>query len=172
MNNSMKTVIINFCLFALGIGIFLLVPIGLFVYEEVRREWLIMSYAAPSELLKQFQTIGTQRIDAMMKKEESMVCFLYSYNSAADLSELNPNQRDSLPKSILPSQDLAWYLIFMTGRKQTRIYLLDTFGTKGIDIDNFGCLNRGQSLAVMKSQYDDGTPSLVVIPHFSSKRTW
>jgi hypothetical protein len=143
--------------------------IAAFAYEEAKRASLLKSYVAPADLVRQLQTPGVQSIGTLLKNDESLMCLMDAYGTAEGLSQLNASQRNSLPKSMLPSEDVAWYLIFLTGKQHTRIYLLDKFGAQGLDIDSYGCLRREESLLVVPNKPTDGLPALKAIPQFESK---
>lgn len=144
---------------ALGSAILVIIGIVVFVYEEVRRAHLLKSYEAPSELIKQLRMPGVKNISSLTKNDESMVCLMDGYGMAEHLSQLNDRQKRSLPKNILPSEDLTWYLIFLSEDKYTRIYLLDKFGDQGIDASEGGCLTLVDSLLVTPESRPDGSPT-------------
>jgi hypothetical protein len=139
------------------------------VYEENKRARLLASYAAPAELLVQLRTLGVQSVGALLKHDESVMCLMDGYGSAEDLPQLSNDQRKSLPKDMLPSEDGARYLIFLSDTQHTRIYLIEEFGPQGLDTDIYGCLKQEQSVQVVPHTYPDGTPGLKLMAKFESR---
>jgi hypothetical protein len=162
MSNSLKKITV-------ALLILIAISVAAFVYEEVRRAHLLKSYEAPAELIGQLRTTGVQSVSALIKSDESMVCLMDGYGAAERLPHLNDRQRDSLPKSILPSEDMTWYLIFLSGDHYRRIYLLDRYGDQGIEVSASGCLTPADSLLVTSSNQPDGNPSFKVFLQPESK---
>jgi hypothetical protein len=117
----MKKIIL---LVALLLIAFLLITSGLFFYQERRRVSLIENYEKNATYIFSLDLRNETKANALFKAEEILVCALSSYSSSNSIVALNEKQKQSLPKTDLPSQDLSWYLLFFKVDSISRIALI------------------------------------------------
>lgn len=138
-------------------GLILLVAFLFFVFwfGETKRKQLITAYQAPQAFLDDILSKGGGAVSAIMKNNERVVCAIDGYGRVDSLSALNDRQKLSLPKDNLPSEDLAWYLIFFTNDSVSRIYLIDDVKLAG-NVDGPGkeCVDREGQFFVLKKEFN------------------
>lgn len=125
MNFNMRYVLS--CLVAM----LFLVTTGLavsFIRSEQNRSKIIESYLPPENIFKSLTDNKDVPINNVFMQDEILACAFNSYGRPEDLKKLNSNQSMSISKSSLPSEDMAWYLIFFNKNSATRIYLINTSG--------------------------------------------
>jgi len=154
----------------------------IFWHGEWERKKLIRSYELPTHflsrlllkergqlidlidahLLEKCARKGLFRNDCVLwmnKREirETMVCAIDGYGSVENISSLSKRQRATLPKSHLPSEGNAWYLLFFTDDGISRIYLVDDVTLEvSLPEGSDGCVNRNAHFDVFKKQRPDG----------------
>ncbi len=119
-----KTNRIVLLIVCLCIGAPLVALLGFF-YSEKQREKIFASYRAPSSIISFLASEGERSVATLMMPNESVVCAIDSYASIDNLSDLNFEQRHSLPKEKLPSEDLTWYLLFFSQERIERVYWIE-----------------------------------------------
>lgn len=133
-----------------SIGIIALAPVFVFLANEQTRARLLDSYAPPEALISDLLAVETLGLQSLLRSNESLVCALGSYGSAEHLTRLTPMQQSSIPKSKLPSEDGAWYLMFFSAAKAERIYLIPSFGDRGVELHKEGCASAIDRFEVRK----------------------
>lgn len=118
---AFKTVLWIFLLFLA----FVALALAVLFYGEYSRERKILSYQPPPEIFDSITPNQRAKAKSIMKEGEILVCALGGYGRAENLRGLNAQQRASLNKDVIPSEDLSWYLIFFSESRFTRIYLMD-----------------------------------------------
>jgi hypothetical protein len=154
MNGMLKKALF---LVLLVLAILILLGGSLFLYEEMSRNRLLKSYEPSKEMIENIRSKGGGRIERLMDSKEVLACALGGYGSAGDLLELNDAQRNATPKSILPSEDGAWYLIFFSTLRPERIYLIGQGGERGLVYEDFGCFKPGDFYEADRVDQPDGS---------------
>lgn len=141
-----------FTTFVLGIS-FIIIIIFSAIYDEWERSRLLTAYEVPSEFIKKISDLKSGKIADLLKEDETIICAMNSEGRASDLHELNKKQIDSLPKRKIPSEDLAWYLLFFKKDAISRIYLFDEgrwgffWGNKG-----YACLKSDANYFILENK--------------------
>lgn len=150
----------------LSLGALLLVSVIVvlvFWYGEVERKKLIDSYQASSQFLEHILSNRQGPVSALMNSDETTVCAIDGYGSVEGISVLNAGQKHSLRKDKLPSEDLAWYLLFFTNDSVSRIYLIDKSSlVGGVEGANAGCIGREGEFVVMKTKEINGDAQYIL----------
>ncbi len=136
INKKYLTIFLVFFLTLFFIGV------ANFIFEESQRTALIERYRAPSQLINFLKKSDSGKIGDLLAADEILVCSLNSYADANSLTLLNEKQRESIPKTDLPSEDMMWYLIFFDAEKSTRIFLFEKYGNDGFSPKSTGCFKR------------------------------
>lgn len=148
------TVILKFIAVILGV-VLLAVTILVFIfwYQERERDQLIVSYQVPPGFLEDIFARGRGPVSVILKPNETVICVIDGYGNAESLVFLNKKQKASLPKANLPSEDLAWYLLFFSNDSVSRIYLINSTRLGGnVNATGAGCVDREGQFAVLKTQ--------------------
>jgi hypothetical protein len=103
----------------------ILIPPLLFTYEEYNRARLLDKYEAQPDYIESLLSLKSGDVGLLMRDQEVLVCVIDGYADAQDIQDLNQQQRQSIPKSKLPSEGLTWYLLFFKDTQVSRIYLFD-----------------------------------------------
>lgn len=146
-------------------GLFLAAAIPFLViwYGETKREQLIARYQAPPDFLEDIFAKIEGPASALMNSHETVVCAIGGYGSVDELSPLNAKQKSSLPKDVLPSEDMAWYLLFFASDSVSRIYLIDSAKLEGnVEGAGAGCIDRDGQFVVQKIKEVSGGTKFVL----------
>lgn len=144
----------------IAIGLVALIAIATvyFFYTEAKREDLLRSYKAPPGFVESIHQLKGQEARKLMEKSESLLCALGSYGRSSELVNLNESQRASVSEIELPSEDMTWYLIFLTESRVSRVYLIEMYGTFGLSLDKTVCIT-GQGSFQIKPEAVGGKAS-------------
>lgn len=139
------------------------IPFFIFWYGEAKREQLIARYQATPALLEDIFAKKEGPAGALMNSLETVVCAIGSYGSVDELPLLNTKQKSSLPKEALPSEDMAWYLLFFTSDAVSRIYLIDSAKLEGnVEGTGAGCIDRDGQFVVLETKELSGDTKFVL----------
>ncbi|WP_292979724.1 hypothetical protein [Nitrosomonas sp.] len=139
------------------------IPFFVILYGEAKREQLIARYQAPPALLEDIFAKKEGAAGALMNSHETVVCAIGGYGSVNELSLLNAKQKSSLPKEELPSEDMAWYLLFFASDAVSRIYLIDSAKLEGnVEGTGAGCIDRDGQFVVLKTKEISGDTKFVL----------
>jgi hypothetical protein len=133
--------------------ILILFVVGGLFWPEYSRSQLIIKYTAPRELIEKLNESEQLNSRSLLLPIENKICAMGSYGYAENLEGLNSSQLESLPKEILPSEDLTWYLIFLSEMKAERIYLI---GEAGLQLIGSGCIDSGDEIFLTTRQESNG----------------
>jgi len=142
-----------------GMLLVIAIPFLIFWYGEEKREQLIAHYRVPPSFLEDILTKREGGVSSIMKNNEVIVCAIGGYGSVDELPQLNAQQKASIPKEKLPSEDIAWYLLFFASDSISRIYLIDSAKLEGaIDGAGAGCVSREGQFSVLTKKDSNGDP--------------
>lgn len=132
------------------VGVILVVAAaGQFFFSEWRREQLLRQYAPDSALLEAVRKVGVHDLSTILRGSETVVCSLGGYGRVDDLAGLNSSQKESAPKSNLPSEDATWYLLFFSSDRLNRVAVFSNYGERGVLPEGDRCVS-GDSRFVVK----------------------
>lgn len=140
-----------------GVLLVIAIPFMIFWYGEEKREQLIARYQVPAGFLADIQTRREGSIGQIMKENEVIACAIGGYGRVDDFSELNAQQKASIPKENLPSEDMAWYLLFFANNSISRVYLIDSSKLEAsVDGGGGGCTGREGRFSVQEIKDSNG----------------
>ena len=132
--------------------IVLATPVLVLWYGEARRARLIASYEAPQSFIADLITKEKGPISEIMQSHETLVCAIDAYGRVDDFVTLNAKQKSSLPKDDLPSEGLAWYLLFFGSDSISRVYLVNIVQLDGyVEGSGTECIDREGHFSVLKT---------------------
>lgn len=143
---------------AAGLILMIATPALIFWYNEARREQLIAKYEVSPNFLEFILKKKKGEMSLIMEKDEVLVCAISGYGNVDKLSQLNSPQKSSIPKDKLPSEDLAWYLLFFTKDSASRVYLIDSEKIEGAyDSGGAGCVSREGQFSILSVRDENGS---------------
>lgn len=131
------------------------------MFGEWQRSRLLATYSFPPGLRKALAEPGVGPLSAIAAENEILVCALDSYSSAADLHELSVEQRLSLPKELLPSEDGTWYLLFFSERRIERIFASRFSNGELLRTSDNRCSDIDRGFRISRSNHNGGSSELL-----------
>jgi|GEM_PF-3364788 len=141
--------------FGLLIGLLIVVAATtafVFRHSENERKQLIASYQIPPYILAKILALEGGPISALMENGEMMACTINAYAGVDKVSFLSDRQKTTLPKSRLPSEDRAWYLLFFTNASVSRIYFIENDTIDGTASGSDLCISHDGHFEILKRQ--------------------
>ena len=141
-----------------GMLLAIAIPVLIFLYGEIERDYLITRYRAPvGYFLKDILSKRQGSLDLIMKDKEVIMCAIDGYTGIDQIAELNAKQKASLPKDKLPSEDSTLYLLFFTNYSISRVYFISRLKLSAINIGNGdACASREDKFTVQTTKSANG----------------
>lgn len=130
--------------------LFLMISIftALFLWEELQRERLLRKYSLAAASTNIPDLPGVWDTTLILQSNETIACVMGSYGDVDELPALNKNQKVSLPKSELPSEDGSWYLLTFSERQVERVALHPIYVGDRVFAVEASCGDRASQLLI------------------------